>query len=107
MLLDPPPVPISAVFDPGPRTWVVTFSGPLQANPGLANANWEICDGELEKDTIGTTTAGGSVVNGTASAFGSDTCLSGAISYSASPADLKGANGAPVVAFTDFPMTIL
>jgi hypothetical protein len=98
---DPPPVPIAATYDPDTRDITVTFDVPLMP-PVLLASNWRIRYGSREYQMAGPPTVLGPVVSAQRDAMGGGIpCPPGnTIEYLATPPELTGLTGAPVIPFS-------
>lgn len=105
LVSDDPPVPISAIINPGFNQLTVTFDRQLAVNPTLTPSNWII----RFSDTLRTVTTG--AASGTTAVFqlingGADPGID-RVTYDPPPIDLIDfVTTKPVIAFTDFPVTM-
>ena len=98
-MLNAPPVPIAATYDPGTRDVDVEFD--LTLTPGLSDpANWSIIVGVQRRIPIGLVTAAGNHVVWTATAFGGAAPAGNVVEYLATPPDITGLTGDPVAPFS-------
>jgi hypothetical protein len=100
---------VSAVYNSGTTALTITFDSPL--------ATGSLSDNELRLRGVGIGVsnrkngaqahAGGLAVVFTTTTAGGIPSGSPQVSYQQTSAELVGTNGLPVLAFTDFPMTIV
>ena len=104
-----PPVPQSASYSRGADLLTVIFDKPLAPGP-ISAANWTGV--RTDSGGIAVTNFVGSSAFAAAGDTVTGTCVTtvpgsgqSRVSYDASPPDLVGADGAPVAAFADFPLS--
>lgn len=101
---EPAPVPIAATIN-GFGFLQIVFDRPLQ--PGVVQgANWFARRANVARLFFPDPSAAGAAVSGSAPVSGADIGPD-IVSYSAAVPDVIGANGVPVAAFTDFPLTFV
>lgn len=105
MGFDAPAVPISAILDAPMTGLTIAFDKTLQNELSLDTANWTVRWNNLNRTVTGGVASGTSVVL-TLTPGGADAGID-RVDFSPPPDDVITAeNALPVVAFTDFPVTM-
>ncbi|MCG8405486.1 MAG: hypothetical protein MI923_09840 [Phycisphaerales bacterium] len=99
----PSPRPIAATYSTGSGQVHVQFDRNLTVSFSIDGANWGGCSGEIL--SFGTGTAFADTV--TFSVTSGAGCSPPFVTYSGGDENLKGANGTPIAAFTDYPLTVV
>lgn len=103
-LPEPLPAPQTAVWNGGLLEAVVTFSGNLTTDLSLAVSNWKVRQKNKDYPPTSVSASANQVTVRVSSSYLPETGPS-IVSYYATPADLLAADGRPVAAFSDFPLT--
>lgn len=100
------PEPVSATHNATSGATEITFSLPLDPTSSLTASTFTGCNGAKEIVGSGTGTASGSTASFTMNQNFFTDCVTTTISYDGSDALLRGNDGTPVEAISDFPLTI-